>query len=544
MRADNKKPVLNRLYPLFYLLPSLFVIALIIITLPLTQPVLAKVPELLKVTDTETVKDQNDNTLPSVSAADYADGVYVGSAQGYGGTVSVQVTVENGIIVSIEILSADGETASFFNRAKVVIDSVLASQTWEVDVVSGATYSSRGILGAIQNALTGQQVENDKPATHTSAATLSSDDFTVPEKYADGTYYGSASGFGGTIEVEVIISAGNISSIRITKASGETSSYLRRAEDVVQRILSTGNPNVDTVSGATYSSNGIINAVKRALNQAVSNGDSIDVPYDNPSEPDIPVIIDPDIRPSENYTDGIYTGIGEGFGGDITVQVTVDDGKIVDIQILNAVDETPTYFARAKSIVSTILSGQTTEVDVISGATFSSEGILGAVKKALSKALSSDNGTEKPEEPENPEQPAEPEKIFLDGNYASSAWCTDSVLFNYLVKVDVSVNGGKITQIKVLKTEDQSEFPEDNDVYFDYAVNGRERGEIQYDGIVKQILDKQSFNKIDVVSRATYSSNTIISDVQDALKDAVADKEETSGSENQNTEQPDMGNGG
>ena len=80
----------------------------------------------------------------------YPDGVYTGSAQGYGGTVTVSVTVENGQIVSIEILSASGETDSFFARAKGVIDKLLTAQTWEVDGVSGATYSSDGIKGAVQ----------------------------------------------------------------------------------------------------------------------------------------------------------------------------------------------------------------------------------------------------------------------------------------------------------------------------------------------------------------------------------------------------------
>ena len=60
-------------------------------------------------------------------------------------------------MTDIQILEASGETESFFNRAKKLIDTVLTRQTWEVDVVSGATYSSKGILGAIQNALTGEK---------------------------------------------------------------------------------------------------------------------------------------------------------------------------------------------------------------------------------------------------------------------------------------------------------------------------------------------------------------------------------------------------
>lgn len=93
----------------------------------------------------------------------YADGVYTGSAQGYGGLIKVQVTMKDGHMTDIQILEASGETESFFNRAKKLIDTVLTRQTWEVDVVSGATYSSKGILGAIQNALTGEKVKNEAP---------------------------------------------------------------------------------------------------------------------------------------------------------------------------------------------------------------------------------------------------------------------------------------------------------------------------------------------------------------------------------------------
>lgn len=56
-------------------------------------------------------------------------------------------------MTAIDIVSAPGETDSFFQRAKGVIDEMLTAQSTDVDVVSGATYSSNGIIGAVKNAL-------------------------------------------------------------------------------------------------------------------------------------------------------------------------------------------------------------------------------------------------------------------------------------------------------------------------------------------------------------------------------------------------------
>lgn len=92
--------------------------------------------------------------------------------------------------------------------------------------------------------------------------------------YKDGTYEGSGTGFGGTIRVRVTISGGKIAAIDILEASGETASYFASAQGVISRMIAGNTPNVDAVSGATYSSNGIIQAVQNALSQAAADGNS------------------------------------------------------------------------------------------------------------------------------------------------------------------------------------------------------------------------------------------------------------------------------
>ena len=82
-------------------------------------------------------------------AFDLADGTYEGSANGFSGKIKVSVVIKNQTIRSINILSNSDDEA-FFNRAKEgVTASILAKQSTDVDTVSGATYSSRGIMNAV-----------------------------------------------------------------------------------------------------------------------------------------------------------------------------------------------------------------------------------------------------------------------------------------------------------------------------------------------------------------------------------------------------------
>lgn len=101
-----------------------------------------------------TQQETEDSAASDAEAASpYADGTYTGEAQGYGGTVSVAVTIQDGTITDVAIISAKQEDAAYFDAAKGVIDEILEAQTTEVDTVSGATFSSNGILHAVADAL-------------------------------------------------------------------------------------------------------------------------------------------------------------------------------------------------------------------------------------------------------------------------------------------------------------------------------------------------------------------------------------------------------
>jgi uncharacterized protein with FMN-binding domain len=448
VEKQNKPSLWKQLSPLLHLWPAALTLALVMVTLPLTRPVLAALPERLTVTaaavEEPEEQPEQEEELNALLDANYEDGVYTGSAQGYGGLIQVRVSVEHGQITCVEILSADGETSSFFNRALGVVDSVLKYQTWEVDTVSGATYSSRGILAAIQNALTGEKVKTETPKQEEPVAALEEDTYEAPQNgYRDGTYTGTATGFGGDITVEVVIEQGNIVSIRVLSAAGETQSFWNKAVAVIDRALAAGSPNVDTVSGATYSSTGILNALKRALAQAaigeVEDLTVVELPPEDEEEEDVILPETPQEPVPEQPTDPSQPG---------------EDGA---------------------------------------------------------------------EEPDPGETELGP---YTDGVYTASTLCTDEEVFSYQLFVTITVMNGNITQVDVEKGEDTSDDPDSNDTFLAYAMAGRTRKNVWYEGVIRQILQKQSAQEIDVVSGATYSSRAIAEAARQALEGIERETEE------------------
>lgn len=110
----------------------------------------------------------------------------------------------------------------------------------------------------------------DSVSTDSASADNTTDNTTTDSDYVykDGTYTGEAEGYGGTIQVEVTLAGDEITSINVVSAPGEDSAYLSQAESVINSVISAQSTDVDTVSGATFSSTGILNAVDEALGKA------------------------------------------------------------------------------------------------------------------------------------------------------------------------------------------------------------------------------------------------------------------------------------
>ncbi len=279
--------------------------------------------------------------LTAASQGQYIDGTYEGSAQGYRGEVRVQVKVSGGVISSITVESYSDDD-EFFNRARnTVISEIISSQSTDVQTVSGATFSSRGIIQAVANALgvtlqqsgqseqsenwqgghVGRQDSNEhgghgrgnrirpgdsgndnggsrngeggrqkpdgshhtKPDSDTGADRNSDKETNTDSSQnvnldftdlTDGTYSGTGQGRNGGIEVTVKVKKGKVTSVTV-ESSSEDAQYMNRAKDtVISGIINRQSLNVDTVSGATMSSNGIIEAVANALGMEYTNPNS------------------------------------------------------------------------------------------------------------------------------------------------------------------------------------------------------------------------------------------------------------------------------
>ena len=298
-----------------------------------------------------------------VSTEGLKDGEYEGTATGYGGPLTVRITVKGGKLTDIKVVSQT-ETPEYFNRAKAVIGKILSSGNVNVDSVSGATISSNAIKKAVADALSKAGSKQQAKVTPVKKDARSAKGrkgnaagtFSIGSaNLNDGVYTGSGQGYNGPIRVRVTVSGGNITNVEILSNSDDAP-FFNRAKAVIGRLLGSPGKSVDTVSGATYSSRGIIDAVRNALSGAgktsVANTSSSTntpaAPDNKPSEDNVspavnpetgdPAYVDAALRkhyPGDKLKDGDYTGIGIGYlnPGGIKTYITVKDGEISSLRV-------------------------------------------------------------------------------------------------------------------------------------------------------------------------------------------------------------------
>lgn len=409
-----------------------------------------------RVTDAETeTENAAEDTQTATGSFELADGVYKGSATGFSGPVTVAVTIMDKKITSIDILSSTDDEA-FFNRAKGVIDRIIASQSFDVDVVSGATYSSNGIIGAVKNALTG---EKDNGVTGKSKQESTSElesDSSLAEiaavqdasAYKDGTYYGTGKGFAGTMKVKVDISGGKIASISIVSTK-DGDSYVKSASSLLDTIVEKQSTNVDTVSGATFSSRGIISAVRSALSQAAVSENTADNNTDKQEAAEASGNGQTDENSSGSvpeqgtegtlpYVDGIYYGTAEGYKGDIKAAVVIQNKTLKAILVTEKQDDEP-FITNAMDVLKNMMKKQSADVDTVSGATYSSKGLIGAVKAAFEEARKTTAG-------ENTGDSNSDSNNSNDNN-SNIAGEEDKAVLSKLVQSQASLDGAQYTQL-------------------------------------------------------------------------------------------------
>ena len=215
-----------------------------------------------------------------------------------------------------------------------------------IDAVTGATISSSAVVACVNAA--------SKYVQESGAA--------------GGPLTGTANGFGGPITVSVTMDGDKITAVEIVSNSETPEIAGTALEQIPAAIVAANSPDVDIVSGATYTSNGIINAVKNALDSA--GGGS-----------------------------GALTGTADGFIGPITVAVTMDGDTITAVEVISNSETIEIAGGALEQIPAAIVAANSPDVDVVSGATYTSNGIINAVKNALAGGGSSEPEPEATPEP-------------------------------------------------------------------------------------------------------------------------------------------------
>ena len=168
------------------------------------------------------------------------------------------------------------------------------------------------------------------------------------------------------------------------------------------------------------------------------------------------------------WNDGVYVGKANGHNGPLSLEVTVEGGKITAIKVLEH-QETPSISDAGFKVADAIIAAQSLQVDTVSGATVTSRAVPAAVKNALTGSWS-------------------------DGKYTGEAKG-----HNDQIVVEVEVMGGKITDITVVS---HKETPTISDEAFSK--------------VPAAIIAAQS-TEVDTVSGATVTSKALIAAVNDAL---------------------------
>ena len=545
---------------------------------------------------TDFVKEETTKSEEQAQVAkgsfDLTDGVYKGTGTGYAGDITVAVQIKDKQIVAIDILSSSDD-AAFFKRAQAVIDKIIEGQTLDVDTVSGATYSSRGIISAVKNALTGEKDSGTTGQSQSGSGAAAGSSTSVaavedPSAYKDGTYYGTGTGFGGTLKVKVEISGGKITSIQIME-NQDGSEYISKASALINTIIQNQSTNVDTVSGATYSSVGIIQAVRDALSQAAvstsgttTSGEAGNAGNSGNQNQDTSAATG-----NFPYKEGIYYGTAEGYSGDVSVAVVIQEKSIKAILITETSDD-EAFFQRAMGVVKNVLKTQSTEVDTVSGATYSSKGILGAIQNALKQAEKVTNGETIEEKADTTqlEEAIKTAEALVQEEYTEASWSVLAVRLQDAKEmletagqtsvkqetVDKAVENLNlaVAQLEKKKSDQEEEVktkyidgtyevsvpckPDEDEDFTEYQLSMKvtirndkivsitdvsgdgDAGNDSYikkaangtsskKGVVSQIITKGMPEEIDTVSRATCSSNAIIDGCKKALEMALRPEE-------------------
>ena len=456
--------------------------------------------------ESETQTDDAATVSTSVAATTDGNGSWTASAQGFAGPVAVTLTLDDSLTIqSIEIgddqfaetdgLGAKAKDAEFTDQ---FVGKTLPLKDGDVDAISGATITTNAVLDAV-NAIYEAAGNGAAEATEAPAASDAPEATDAPEVSAaaigEVTHEGdewttAAQGFAGPVAVTLTLDDSlTIQSIEIGDDQfAETDGLGAKAKDAeftdqfVGKTLPLKDGDVDAISGATITTNAVLDAVN-AIYEAADSGApeateapaAADVPEateapaatdapettEAPEATEAPAATDAPVAEGEVVNEGtVWSASAQGFAGPVAVQVTLDGLTIKSIKIGDdQFAETDGLGAKALDpmfqlqFVDKTLPLADGDVEAISGATITTNAVLEALN-AIYEAASAETGViggaDGPTaiyvtEPEATDESEDGIEVTNEG----TVWLTSAQGFAGPVAVQVTLDGLTIKSIKI-----------------------------------------------------------------------------------------------
>ena len=353
-----------------------------------------------------------------------------------------------------------------------------------IDTVAGATVSSKAIIEAVSG-FAGQVGEQPEEAAEAPAAAVAAGDYTLSTRsFTDDL----------TVTVTVDENAA-VSAVAVQDAADPMNApYVQKVQNpaFLNQFVGLTGPveagDVQTVSGATFSSNAVIKAVGDVFTQPVA-----------------PDAAAPAEAPAEISAAGDHTVTARSFTDDLTVTVTLDDSAAVTaVAVQDAADPVNApYVQKAQDeaflsqFVGLTAPVAADDVQTVSGATFSSNAVISAVNDVFAQL-----GIEAPAAEAPAPAPAPEAHSYKDGAYEITEDGMNSAL-----TVTVTIKDGAVETVTVADSDNADDAPY-------VAMVQNEAFLAQFEGAAAPVED------IDVVTGATFSAQAVLRGVNSALEAA------------------------
>ncbi|WP_314221977.1 FMN-binding protein [Streptomyces zaehneri] len=295
------------------------------------------------------------------------------AAQTQYGAVQVRITVVNNKITKAEAVQAPkGGTSDQKTELAVpkLNADVVAKQSPDIDTVSGATYTSEGYKKSLQSAIDKANASAGSGASQGSGSAQASGTFTGD---AAQTQYGA-------VQVRITVAGGKITKAEAVQApKGGTSD--QKTELAVPKLnaaaVAAGSADIDTVSSATYTSEGYKKSLQSALDKAKAKAGSSSGSGDAGASS------------GAAQAKTVTGSVAQTQYGAVQVRITVAGGKITKAEAVQApkggTSDQKTALAVPKLNAAAVAAGSA-DIDTVSGATFTSEGYKKSLQSALDQA--------------------------------------------------------------------------------------------------------------------------------------------------------------